>query len=104
MKVEWNKKAEQQWYSMAAYINKTFGKKALLDFTQNVKEWQSRIAINPEIAAFEPLLKNRRKPYRSIVIHECCKLIYYINQKEEVVRVVALWDTRREPVKLAANT
>lgn len=103
MRIEWNKKAEQQWYSIAATINKTFGKDAVFDFVRNVNEWQRRITINPEIAAFEPLLKDRRKPYRSIVIHKCCKLVYYVNQAEGVVRIVALWDTRRNPAGLAAR-
>lgn len=103
MRIEWNRKAEQQWYGIAASINKTFGKEAVLSFVQNVNEWQHRIIANPEIAAFEPLLKDRRKPYRSIVIHKCCKLVYYVNQKEDVVRIVALWDTRRNPAGLVAR-
>lgn len=103
MRIEWNKKTEQQWHSIAATLHKTFGKDAVLDFAQNVNEWQRRIILNPEIASFEPLLKDRRKPYRSIVIHKCCKLVYYVNQKEEVVRIVALWDTRRDPTGLAAR-
>lgn len=103
MRIEWNRKAEQQWYSIASTINKTFGKEAVLEFARNVNEWQRRITINPEIAPLEPLLENRRKAYRSIVIHKCCKLVYYVNQKEEVVRIVALWDTRRDLVSLAAR-
>lgn len=104
MRIEWNKKAEQQWFSIASAINKKFGKKAVVEFVQNVNEWQNRIVANPEIAAFEPLLKDRRKPYRSIVIHKCCKLVYYVNQKEGVVRIAALWDTRRNPDDLVART
>lgn len=104
MRIEWNRKAEQQWYSIASTINKTLGKEAVIEFAQNVNEWQSRIVANPEIAPFEPLLKDRRIHYRGIVIHKCCKLIYYVNQKEGVVRIAALWDTRRDPVGLVART
>lgn len=97
MRIEWNRKAEQQFYKIASTLNKEFGKKAVLVFVKNVNEWQSRIVINPAIAAFEPLLNNRKNAYRSIVIHKCCKLVYYVNQKQGVVRIAALWDTRQNP-------
>lgn len=103
MRIEWNRKAEQQFYRIASTINESFGKKAVLEFVKNVNEWQSRIVINPEIAAFEPLLENRKIAYRSIVIHKCCKLVYYVNQKQGVVRIAALWDTRRNPDGLIAR-
>lgn len=41
-----------------------------------------------------------RQIYRSLVVHEHYKLIYYVDQKKELINIVAFWDTRREPLTL----
>lgn len=45
----------------------------------------------------------RRFEYRSLVIHEHYKLIYYINDNNGVIYITDLFDTRREPKRLAEN-
>ncbi|MEQ3234473.1 type II toxin-antitoxin system RelE/ParE family toxin [Bacteroides cellulosilyticus] len=58
------------------------------------------LAANPYMGHIEQLLEARRLTYRSLVIHEHFKLIYYIDEKKGILYIVALWDTRREPSAL----
>lgn len=96
-RVEWSPYALELWKEIAHYIAFRFGKQAVVRFEQNIAAWESRIAQNPDIVPLEPLLREKslKHKYYGVVIHYRCKMIYYFN--EEVVYIVALWDTRREP-------
>ena len=52
----------------------------------------------PYLGKEEPLLENTPILYRSLVVNEINKLVYYINN--DFIEIVALWDTRREPKTL----
>lgn len=57
------------------------------------------LAANPYMGKEEPLLEKRRRPYRSLVLDELHKVIYYIDA--DAVYIVDLWDVRRNPDALA---
>ena len=59
---------------------------------------EQRLASHPHLGAVEPLLAARKVAYRNLVIHRHYKLIYSIDN--DTVRIVALWDTRRNPDSL----
>ena len=42
----------------------------------------------------EPLLEKELEGYRSIVVHQNYKLVYYV--ESDIIYIVDLWDTRRE--------
>ena len=90
----------------------------LLDYIENarveygnstVKRWQKerksiewRLEHYPVSYPIEEILQERS------ILYRCChlmnrrfKIIYYYNESEDSVRVVDIWDTRRDPVKLA---
>lgn len=100
-RVEWSPYALELWKEIARYIVFRFGKQAVMRFERNIACWEKRVVLNPEIAPLEPLLqgKNLKHEYRGVVMHYRCKMIYYFD--EEVVYIVALWDTRREPKALS---
>ena len=41
------------------------------------------LASHPHLGAIESLLENRRHAYRSLVVHQHFKLIYYIDEKKD---------------------
>lgn len=49
----------------------------------------------PFAGPIEPLLKNRRMVYRSLVVEKHFKLIYCVENKD--VFIMSVWDTRRNP-------
>ena len=96
----WHQEAENAWYSMAVYCS-TLGRKSLNRFMANIQDWVNSLALNPNMGQREPMLENRAKPYRSIVAHKNCKIIYYV--ENDTLHIADLWDTRREPRQLTQS-
>lgn len=101
MKYQWRRKAEKQVETAIRYCGKEFGKSCAEKFLKNLDHQVDLLAANPQIGPIEPLLENRRRVYRSLLIHKHYKLLYYIADAADTLYITALWDTRREPGKLS---
>lgn len=99
MRVEWAPRALHEWENTVRCIYREFGRKAAEEFEQSVIKWEARIVKNPELAHQEPLLKDRDKLYRGLIISKYSKLIFYV--EEDVIYISDLWDMRREPSRLS---
>ena len=91
MKVSWSKKAGDAVVQTSVYILDKFGPKASEDFIHVSVLLES----NPCLGPVEPLLAQKSKQYRSVVLNHLNKIVYYI--KGDTIRIAAFWDTRREP-------
>ena len=103
MKYEWRKKAKAQLRKNATYCTKNFGKSVALHFIDRIDHQVNLLASHPHLGAIEALLEDRQRAYRSLVVHEHFKLVYYIDEKRDILYIVALWDTRREPARLTRS-
>ena len=95
MKVSWSKKAGDTVVQTSVYILDKFGSKASEEFLQEVQHVSDLLESNPCLGPVEPLLAQKSKPYRSVVLNHLNKIVYYI--KDDTIRIAAFWDTRREP-------
>ena len=98
MKVIWSEQARDELRHVSEYILKEFGRKPRQMFLQEVRHTASLLETNPHLGPEEPLLEETPVLYRSIVVNYLNKMVYYIH--DDVVEIVALWDTRREPKSL----
>ena len=101
IKIQWTAEARTRWLETASYIRQEWGIDALRKYRDSTKSWQNNLEVFPEVGSIEPLLANRSRLYRSIVICEHNKLIYYIEDK--TIYIVDFWDTRREPTAQASK-
>ena len=101
MKVSWSKKASDAVVQTSVYILDKFGPKASEDFLQEVQHVSELLESNPCLGPVEPLLAQKSKQYRSVVLNHLNKIVYYI--KGDTIRIAAFWDTRREPKAQADN-
>ncbi|MBO7069634.1 MAG: type II toxin-antitoxin system RelE/ParE family toxin [Bacteroidaceae bacterium] len=99
MEIIWAEEAFRAWQDTIDYIVKEFGVRAAEKFYKKTEEWQDVLSSSPMVGKIEPLLNNRSRSYRSIVITKQNKLIYYI--EDETIFIVDFWDTRREPLQQA---
>ena len=99
MTVEWAPRALCEWENIARYIHEEFGKKAVIEFEQELELWEKRMAEHPDIAPHEALLKGKRREYHGLKVGKHNKLIYYIDG--DTICIADLWDTRRSPSWLA---
>ena len=98
MKVIWSQKAKESLKRIIGYIFLSFGEKTTEKFKDKVFQTEKTLAINPNIGPKEPLLNNYPKAYRSIVVNNLNKIVYYI--ENDTLHIAAIWDTRREPKTL----
>ena len=95
MRIQWATEAQDRWRETALYIRREWGALALRKFKEKTEECQDRLEDFPELGKVEPLLENRNRLYRSLVLGELNNIIYYI--ENDTIWVVDFWDTRREP-------
>lgn len=102
IKIQWATEAREQWRKTALYIQQEWGISALRKFKENTEEIQNQLLEFPSLGKIEPLLADRSRLYRSIVLTRQNKVIYYI--QDDTIYIADFWDTRREPKKQAKKT
>ena len=100
MKIEWENRAEAEFYQILTYGKKTFGLRCVQNLQREVELQTLRLSLFPQMGSQEYCLCNLEKEYRSIVVYPHFKLIYYINEAHETIYIVDIWDTRMSPTKL----
>lgn len=78
-----------------------FGVAVASKFYNRFMEFVKRLSDNSELGFPEPLLAGRQRKYRSIMINEHFKLVYYCDKNKDIIYIIDLWDTRREPQSLS---
>lgn len=101
MHVLWSERAYVRRQAIEDYILCSFGFAALMDYVNAVDEWKEIVQKNPNIGAIEPLLEGARKEYRSVVIADLTKCIYYV--EDDCIMIADWWDTRRSITYLKAD-
>ena len=99
--VKWQKRAEKELYRYLVKGFLEFGETTANNFATTVARINKDLERFPETGFPEPLLKGRKKLYRARHILKRFKLIYYYSESSDTVHVADIWDTRREPLKLA---
>ena len=100
LKIQWATEARERWRETASCIRREWGVFALRKFKDKTEECQDRLEEFPTLGKVEPLLEDRNKLYRSLVLTEQNKIIYFV--ESDTIYIVDFWDTRREP-KAQAN-
>lgn len=95
MTIQWSNKALTQQDSITDYIFSEFGKAAVEKFYRQLEVVETDLLSYPELGKIEPLTTHRKHQYRSIIVANRSKMVYYI--QGDVIRIAAFWDIRREP-------
>lgn len=78
-----------------------FGKSTALKWAEEVATFESRVRQYPSSYALESLLLGRKKLYRRChIMHRRFKIIYYYDERKDVVTIMDIWDTRMNPTTL----
>lgn len=93
MQVEWKKQATRQLEAIIAYGENNFGKQAAARFYSKVKACDARLADNPELGFPEPLLAERKRNYRSLIVDEHYKIIYWTDTAQGIIYIADLWNS-----------
>ena len=96
----WNKQAEDEWRKKLLYGLDEFGRTTAIRFVNRTNEIVSIIRKHPKAGLREPLLRNKKKEYRYFHLVGSLKLLYYYVESSDTIRIVDVWDSRREPSRL----
>ena len=78
-----------------------YGKKTAERWLSDAAEIYSRLQRFPESYTPEPLLKDRKRKYRSCrMMGGRFRMVYYYNPSTNIARIVDIWDTRMNPETL----
>ena len=99
MNISWSQKARESASEISIYIFSELGSKASNKFPQSIEKTTNVLKCKPFAGRIEPLLCGSKNEYRSLVVNKINKLVYRI--EHDTIVIVAVWDTRREPKKLA---
>ena len=102
MKVKWTERARKQRDEVADYIRRLFGAKRKYLFKQEIRATTDLLKHSPGIGQIDPLFSDRARTYRSVIVNGLNKLVYFID--EDIIHIVAFWDTRMEPEEQARLT
>jgi plasmid stabilization system protein ParE len=98
MQIEVSKRAQSQWLRILTYYFEMGGASAAEKLQHKYLQKQKRLLKYPESGFPEPLLRDRKIPYRSVIINDYYKVVYYV--KGDLIRISAFWDMRMNPEKL----
>lgn len=104
MNIKWRRKAETRLDRASVYCARMFGQRVAYKFLDSIAHQALLLTGNPYIGSLEPLLAARPTSYRSLVVHEHYKLIYWVDEKKGTLYISDLWDTPREPQSLVEGT
>jgi plasmid stabilization system protein ParE len=98
MKVLWTAFAESQLDGIYDYI-RIQNPYAAIEVYNDIVDESDILVRFPQIAAIEPLLSEFPERYRSFVVRQNYKVVYYIDD-ESTIYVVAVFDCRQNPEAL----
>lgn len=78
MQVEVSKQAQPQWLRILVCYNEIGGQRAAANLHQKYLQKQQRPLKFPESGTPESLLSDRKTLYRSVIINEYYKMVYYV--------------------------
>lgn len=94
MKVIWDSRAINGREQIADYIREHFGAKYKNLFLQHVRQTTKMLKRHPESGSIDPLFADRPRTYRSIVVDNLSKIVYFV--EGDIVYIAAFWDCRKD--------
>lgn len=103
MKVIAHERATESITKMSADCVARMGNRSGRKVIAKYEDAKKLLARQPWLGRLEPLLADRAKAYRSLVIHKHCKVVYFVDEEADTLVIADVWDTRREPKNLTQN-
>lgn len=97
--VYWTKFSERELERIFDYYEKRVSYHITKKLTNGIYNEALKLGKRPEIGQIEELLKNRKQEFRYLV-YKSYKIIYWINNSENKIEIIDVFDTRQVPSKI----
>jgi len=98
----WSNFTEYQLDEIFNYYTKKVNVKVAQSIMFKIRDKVEVLIKNPLIGEKEELLEDRKQNYRRLIVTNY-KIIYSLNEKVETIKIVDIFDTRQNPIKLKRN-
>jgi len=88
--VLWKPRAISQLKKQANWYAENMGNAAADKFWNGIIAAGDLLSANPYLGKIEPILKDSKHNYRSLIQHKEYKIIYFI-EKDQQIQIVAIW-------------
>lgn len=99
LEIIWSDFAENQLDEVFEYYNENASKRVAKKLLRNLINEPKKLIKNPFIGQIEHLLLERKESYRYLV-YKNYKIIYSVDQKNRLIKVADVFDTRQNPDKI----
>ena len=98
----WSNFAEYQLDEIFNYYTKKVNVKVAQSIMFKIRDKVEVLIKNPLIGEKEELLEDRKQNYRRLIVTNY-KIIYSMVEKIETIKIVDIFNTRENPIKLKRN-
>ena len=99
LQVIWSEWAENQLDDIYAYYLLNAGEVVAKRIVLKILEETLYLSAYPFIGQKEPLLAHRNENYRYLICGNH-KIIYFVEEKNDIVKIIDIFDTRQNPLKM----
>ncbi|MDR0823730.1 MAG: type II toxin-antitoxin system RelE/ParE family toxin [Prevotella sp.] len=99
MVINFQPKAEQRLKEIHSFYKQN-SKSAADKLLADIKNAVSPLADFPQMAALEPILSDFSISFRSLVVRDNYKIVYFIDEEKEIINIATIWDCRQNPKNL----
>ena len=101
-RIIWSEFASDQLDNIFDYYKKRVSLIVSLKIAQSIIIDIEKLENNPFIGQHEEFLKNRKLEYRSL-ISKNYKIVYTIDDSNQIIKIYDIFDTRQNPKKMIKN-
>ena len=102
LKIYWTDFAKKELRKNFKYLKDNASLRVAKNETKKIVKETRRLKKQPEIGQLEELLADRKQNFRYLV-HQTYKIIYWINEDENQVEIIDIFDTQQHPIKIKRN-
>lgn len=99
MVVRWTDEADAKVAAICRFYGEKSPKSASEIFTDIVNGIE-QLKLFPQSAPLEPLLSRRSERFRSLLVREIFKIVYFIDDEKNEIVIVTIFDCRQNPRKM----
>lgn len=103
MNIEWSKEAEDSFNDIVDWYLTHMGWHSAEKFMNAIEERINLLYNNPYLGPKEESLADKQKPYRSLWDGKHCKIIYYLEETNNVIYIAYIWGCSQDPNKLQSK-
>lgn len=99
MVIKWTVEAEENIDKICRFYEERSLKVAKEIFAE-IHTSVKRLTAFPKMAAIEPILSHRPENFRSLLVRDLFKVVYFLNESDQEIVIVTVFDCRQNPSNL----